>query len=150
MFAVALARHLDDLGLGRFDEVGMAGDVFVARGGRLPKNPGNLVSITPTGGIPQEAGGTLPWDEPTCQLLVRAACHHELDGLRRAQALYDALHGLHGLTMDEGGEDEVYVVRVLALQSGPLAVGADAEGRSLWSINVAALVRNSTVNRSLV
>lgn len=150
MFAIALARYIDDLGLGRFDEVGMAGDVFVARSRRLPKNPGNLISITPTGGIPQEAGGTLPWDEPTCQLMVRAACHQELDGLRRAQALYDALHGLHALTMDPGGEDEVYVVRVLAQQSGPLAVGADAGGRSLWSINVAALVRNSTVNRSLV
>ena len=150
MFVFALARYLDVEGLGRFVEDGVSGDIFVGRARRLPQHPGNLIAINPTGGIPQEAGGTLPYDEPTCQLLVRAACHHETDGLRRAQALYDALHGLHGLTMDAGGPDAVYVVRVLAQQSAPLAVGADAEGRSLWSINVAAVVRNPNVNRSLV
>jgi hypothetical protein len=148
VFALSLARYLDAQGLGIYDEMDARSDIHVGR--QPPKSPANVIMVNPTGGVPVLAGGSRPYDEPTVQLLVRSACREDVAGLRRAQGLHDALHGLHGVTFDASGDDPVYVVRVLAQQSAPIAAGVDGEGRSLWSINLAARVRNSTANRSLV
>jgi hypothetical protein len=148
VFALALARYLTAQGHGTFDGLGTRSDIYVGR--QPPKSPANIIMVNPTGGVPVLAGGTRPYDEPTVQLLVRSACREDAAGLRRAQGLYDALHGLHNVTMDATGDDPVYVVRVLAQQSAPISAGVDGEGRSLWSINLAARVRNSTAHRSLV
>jgi hypothetical protein len=148
VFAISLARYLHAQGLGTFDEFDARSDIHVGR--QPPKSPANVIMVNPTGGVPVLAGGARPYDEPTVQLLVRSACHEDVAGLRRAQGLYDALHGLHNVTMDATGDDPVYVVRVLAQQSAPISAGVDSEGRSLWSINLAARVRNSTAHRSLV
>ncbi len=143
VFGVALARHFDLLGLGDYDPDGVGGDVFYAR---MPSSPDKAVMIKPTGGEPLLAGGTLPYDAPVAQVMIRGERGEPVDTERRAWAIYDALHGLHRATLDPGGQDEIYVVGMTAIQP-PTHVDTDRSGRDTWTINIRAIVRRPTMHR---
>lgn len=143
MFDQALARWLTQQGLVDYDEHGAGGDVFF---GTPPKAPDRAVIFTATGGLPDIASGTLPYDRPTAQILVRSERGNYPDGQRRAWKLYDALNGQHRLVIDAGGADELYVVG-MTVPVPPTHIQTDTNGRHLWTLNVQAMVKRPTPQR---
>lgn len=139
----AIARWLTQHGLVNYDESGIGGDVFF---GTPPKAPDRAIIITATGGIPDVASGTLPYDRPTVQILVRSERGDYDDGQRRAWQLYDALNGQHRLTLDAGGPDELYLVG-MTVPVPPYHLQTDSSGRHLWTLNLQAMVKRPTPQR---
>jgi len=140
--AIAAARYLSGKGLVAFDEAGTAGNCFL---NNLPAQPNLAVMIKQTGGNPVEAGGSIGYDEPTLQLLVRSS-RDPRPGALLAQSLYDEMVGLRGV-LDPAGEN-LTLVRCLAAQSAPVHVGTDENERHLYSINLALHVRHVTQHRA--
>ncbi len=143
LFGVALIRYLDVEGLGHYDESGIGGDLFYAT---MPDLPDRAVMVMPTSGLTDIASGTLPYDRPTCQLMVRGERYQPIDGERRAWELYDHLNGLHRVVLDPGGMDEIYVVGIKA-PVPPVHVRTDSKGRDRWSLNLEAMVKRPTARR---
>jgi hypothetical protein len=139
--AIAAARYLSGKGLVSYDEVGTGGNCFL---NHLPAQPNVAVMVKQTGGNPVPAGGSLGYDEPTVQLLVRGT-RDPRSGAALADALYSEMQGLRG-TIDPTGEN-VYVARCLAAQSAPVHIGVDENERHLYSLNFALHVRNITQHR---
>lgn len=139
--AVALARYLSGRSLVIYDEVGTGGNCFV---NRLPAQPNEAVMVKQTGGHPVPAGGSLGYDEPTLQLLVRGTRDPRV-GDALAQSLYDELQGFRGV-LDPAGEN-IYVARCLAAQSAPVHIGTDENERHLYSLNFALHIRHITQHR---
>jgi hypothetical protein len=87
-----------------------------------------------------ETDGGHGYDEPAVQLLIRGdktnpqTPGRARSGYDRALAIRDALHGLSGVTLAEGTDDEVYVVQCLATQSEPTNIGDDPDDRPRWSV----------------
>ena len=146
VFGAALARHIHQLGLGTYDPDGAGGDVFYAR---MPSSPDKAIMVMPSGGEPDLASGTLPYDVPVTQVMVRGERTKPLDTERRAWAIYDALNGLHRVTLDQGGEDEIYLVGMTAMQP-PVHVDTDKSGRDTWTINFRARVRRPSQHRAAI
>lgn len=144
MIEVALAVYLDAQGLVTYEPAGASGDCFIDA---LPSSPEAAVMIKATGGPALVDGAWNPWDEPTVQVLVRGS-EDPRSGKQVAQAIFDALQGLHNTTLDEGGADAVYLVSATAIQSAPAHIGRDDNGRHLFSQNHALHVRADTPNRT--
>lgn len=144
MFGLALTKYLQAQGLGEYDEDGIGGDLFYIE---MPNAPDAIVSIKPTGGLPDIASGTLPYDYPTIQVMVRSERMDLISGERRAWQLYDSLNGLHRLTFDPGGDNEMYVVSVKA-PVPPVHIRTDSQGRDRWTLNLQAMVRRRTLIRT--
>jgi hypothetical protein len=142
MLAAAVAKDLDAAGLLSFDEDGVTGDAFVAT---MPASPDAAVALMPSGGQPTNSHDG--YDEPSLQIIVRSAAHDPRPGYARARAIYSHLVGLHGVTLDEGGDDEVRVIRTVASQSDPFPLGADENGRHEWTLNFVFRVRALTSHR---
>lgn len=140
--AIALARYLYAESLVTFDEVGTGGNCFL---NHLPAVPNVAVMIKQTGGQYLPDGKALGYDEPTLQLLVRGT-KDPRTGAALAQSLYDALHGLYGVTLDPSG-DPVRLIDCTSLQSAPAHIGTDENDRHLYSLNLALHVRNKTLDR---
>ncbi len=147
VFGVALARYMTNQGLAIYDPDGVGGDLFYAR---LPSSPDQAVMIMPTGGNPLLASGTLPYDEPTVQIMVRSERGQPVAGERRAWAIYDALNGLHRVTLDPTGEDEIYLVGMTSMQTGPVHIRTDNMGRDTWSLNFQARVKRPSQHRAAI
>jgi hypothetical protein len=141
MIAVAVAKHLGSLGLVTFDETGVTGDCFI---GTMPSGPNEAVALTPSGGNPTSSHHG--YDEPVLQVRVRGTTDPRVPYLR-ARRIYEALVGLHAVTLDFGGDDEVYVVRTVAQQSDPASIGVDDVGRHEYVLNFAFYVRALTAHR---
>lgn len=141
MIAVAVARYLDELGIVTFDETGVTGDCFIAN---MPTGPNEAVALTPSGGIPTDSHHG--YDEPTLQARVRSTTDPR-PGYVRARRIYSALVGLHAVTLDGGGDDEVYVIRTTAQQSDPASIGVDDVGRHEFVVNFAFRIRSRTTHR---
>ncbi len=144
MIEVALAKYLHGLGLVAYEPSSTSGDCFIDA---LPSSPEEAVMIKATGGPALPDGAWNPWDEPTVQILVRGS-EDPRGGKQVAQAIYDALQGLHNTTLDEGGADAVYLVSATAIQSAPAHIGRDENHRHLFSQNHALHVRADTPNRT--
>lgn len=146
MLCVAIARYLDANVAGvTFDETGGTGNLFIAQ---MPDAPHLAVAITPSGGVPWNGHGSLPTDEPTVQVRVRSIEFDPRPGLELAEAIYHQLVGLHAVTLDLGGDAEVYVHRTLALQTGPASIGQDANRRTEFVINLALRIRALSAHRN--
>lgn len=97
----------------------------------MPSSPDTAVAVMSAGGRPQPTLGA--HDFPSVQVLVRALdaqTGHDL-----AMAIYGELHGLDRSTLDDGGDDEVFVIGCTATQSAPIPLGKDANQRQEWSLN---------------
>ena len=81
------------------------------------------------------------------QLLFRGAPGDPAAPLQWALRVYGALQGLRYVTLDGGGEDEVFLVCATSLQTSPANAGADAKGRYRYSLNLALHVRALTMHR---
>lgn len=144
MIELAVARHLATAGLLTLDENGTGGNTFI---GAKPSNPNQLVMLKLTGGMNLSDQGD-GYDEPTLQIWTRGEPHERDWPRQKIKGIYEALVGLHKITLDPGGTAETYVVRVLALQSAPADLGRDANERWEFSQNFAFHIRSETPNRN--
>lgn len=138
----AVGRYLTTRGVCSLDEGGVTGDTFL---GNMPSEPDLAIMLKPTGGM--ALANELEYDEPTLQVMVRAAQYDRSTARQRLSDIYGELVGLRAVTLDPGGSEEVYVVRVLALQSAPADLGLDDNERPQFSQNFAFHVRNPTQHR---
>lgn len=145
MIAVALAKYLHAQGLLIYEPSRASGDAFIAQ---LPSSPDAAVAIVPYGGTPLPERGSLPWDEPTLQLLIRGVPDDPIGPHTLARRLYEALQGLHDVTLDEGGADEVYLAMARCLQTDPVHIGSDENRRHRYVVNLACHVRAQTTHRT--
>ena len=120
-----IARYLDDKGIVTFDPNGISGDIFMET---MPPQPRDAVALMSTGG--DEPLVRHPFDTRKFQVLVRGGADPR-PPLARAEAIYDALQGLAGVTLPDG----TYVVAIGAVQAGPIRLGPDENGRHMFSLN---------------
>lgn len=144
MIARALAKHLDAVGLVRYDATGATGDVFLEH---LPDAPDEALMVLSTGGNPLGPAATYGWDEPTVQVMVRGVAEDPETPQATAQAIYDELQGLRYVTLDAGGDDEVRLCSCSSLQTAPFNLGRDEKGRYRFTLNFALHVRALTEHR---
>jgi hypothetical protein len=144
MISRALAKYLDAKSLATYRPAG-CGDCFLEH---LPDDPDVALQILSTGGNPTPAASTWGYNEPTVQLLTRGVPEDAESPLVWATRLYDELQGLRYLTLDDGGEDEAYLVECSSLQTAPVNIGPDEKGRYRYSLNFALHVRALTAHRN--
>lgn len=144
MFVAALLRHLTTRDVLKYGTSGA--DAFVQN---LPDKPVEAVGGYSRPGSAGTDGGH-GYDEPGAQFIVRGD-HKSPAGRRagyaRAQRIRDELHGLAGVTLAPGTDDEVYLVQCLATTSEPIDLGGDPDGRPRWSIEVRSEVYRPTALR---
>lgn len=132
------AALLDDLDLGVWRPAGPGGDVFL---GGLPREPRAALAVQSLAG--PAADGRNGYDEPTLLVRIRGEPNDYAGAERRAQAVWDALHGLRRRVLPGG----VRVERCYAAQAGPLYVGRDEQGCHEWSVQMSTELRRPTPNR---
>jgi hypothetical protein len=143
MLAIATAVHLHGLGLVDFHRDGTeGGDCFLTP---FPSTPDAAVRVHSTGGYPQLS--TLPEDLPTIQIVTRGPRFDPRASYERARAIYSALTCLDGVTLDEGGPDEVHVITCTAATTDPIPLGEDDNQRPRWSLNFDFRTHHPTTHR---
>lgn len=130
MLVDALADYLEDEAHGT-----VATDIFV---GFLPSSPDTLTVVYSTGGPPPDA--RLGYDNPTFQVRTRGP--NPRAAYDRAAAAYALLHGLHDITLGS-----TLLIDCIALQSSPVSIGRDEDGRFEYTQNYRARIRNPTDHR---
>lgn len=118
-------------------EAGAGGNVFV---GFLPARPNRIVAVIPSGGYEADSG--LPYDEPTVQIVVRGD-EDAAWALDMWDKVYDVVQGMAAVTLPNG----LYVVSILAQQSGPVHIGKDDSGRVQYGMNLIGDILNPTNRR---
>ncbi len=145
MLSKAIAKHaatvVDAL---TFNETTAGGNVFIEW---MPEAPDTAVAVMTQPGQPQLS--KRPVDLPGVQFLVRGERKADPDdSYELASALYGAFNCLDGVTLDDGGPDEIYVIGCTALQSGPTYLGRDSNDRPEWSLNHSLRTYSPTTHRS--
>ena len=137
MLVEAIARYLDGLSVLTFDPTGADGDTFLTV---VPPTPEDIVVLSPTGGFaPDPLDAT---DQPSFQVRTRAS-RDPRDAYERQLAIYDKLHGLTDVTLADG----THLSGCLAIQSDPVFIGLDENGRPEYTVNYRTYVRRETSHR---
>ena len=131
---VQLAHYLHDQAVGTFDETGVTGDIFVEC---LPETPDQAIAVYATGG--PGGDGKLPYDNPTIQVIVRGNQDPRAPGAL-AQTIYDLLHGFRNSTFMTSG---AWIVGCRGIQSAPVHIGRDENGRHEYSLNFQLITLNA-------
>lgn len=124
-------------GLKYADVVGTGVNVFV---GFLPPSPNRVVAVLPSGGL--EADSKLPYDSPTIQIIVRGDASPAW-ALDTWQAVYSYMQGLGSVELPDG----IWLVSAIAIQSGPIHIGKDDNGRYQYGMNFYCEHKNPTERR---
>lgn len=134
------AQLLEDLALGTYNADGAAGGtVFL---GAAPPAPDECITVARYGGA--ESDSANPWDEPRIQFRVRGTAADSRTAERKAQDVYDALHGL-GYQALPGG---TWLQLAIASGGGPVYIGRDSDnGRHEYTVNLRCDVQRTTANR---
>lgn len=132
------AKLLAQLQLGVYDDVGTTGDVFL---GRLPPQPDAATAVARYGA--GESDSRLPYDTINLQFRIRGASTDYRAAEARAQAVYDALHGLASRTLPGG----TWLALCVGLQGGPIDIGLDDHDRPEWTVNMRVELERHTANR---
>src|SRR5690625_5193447 len=107
----------------------------------MPGEPNEAVMIGGSGG-PEEPSVRHPFETRSFQILVRGT--RDPRPIRaRAEAIYNTLQGLTGITLDDG----TYIVGMGAIQPAPIPIGMDANNRHRYSLNFWARIRAITQHR---
>lgn len=114
-----------------------AGNVFLEA---LPQTPDTCIALKSFGGAEADSG--LPYDSPIIQILVRGT---QDPGVAQElwYDIYDKLHGAVQITLPDG----TLMISALVLQSSPINIGPDTNGRVRFSMNVQLETVNATANR---
>lgn len=108
--------------------------------GSMPTSPDLAVGIWPTAG--PESSTKAGYDERGIQVRTRGTTDPRT-GYDLGVEIYDELHGLKQVTLPGG----TLVVRCAGVQSEPVSIGEDSNGRHEYTINFRLEVRNPTPNR---
>mgnify|MGYP000899934440 FL=1 len=131
-------QYLANKGIVSYSETGGANNVFM---GRLPAEPSFAVAVNPSGGY----GASIKhdYDSPTLQILVRGTVDPRT-GYEKALQIYDALHGFGGDRFIVGGH---WVVKCEGIQSEPIYIGQDENGRHMYTLNFVIEVKRPSTHR---
>lgn len=124
MLGAELATYLDGLNLGVFS-TGADSTIYIEH---LPDTPDTCIGIYSRGGAAPDLKTTV--GRPQLQLIVRGDTDPRT-AQSVAQALQDALHGLHDTTFDT-----TRIMLCQCAQSQPVSLGPDDNGRYRYSINL--------------
>lgn len=136
MLAEEFALYLESLGLVTYDPTGITGDTFLEV---MPPSPDEVVVLTEYAGRVPDV--RLPYDSPGLQVRVRGT-RDPRTGREKISAIYDALHGLSGVTLPNGTK----LVACLA-KASPHPMGRDANGRHEYTLSFDLEIRHSTTHR---
>jgi len=131
-------QYLANKGIVSYSETGGANNVFM---GRLPAEPSSAIAINPSGGY--NASIKHDYDSPTLQILVRGTVDPRT-GYEKALQIYDALHGFGGDRFVAGGH---WVVKCEGIQSEPVYLGQDENGRHMYTLNFALEIKRPSTHR---
>jgi hypothetical protein len=134
-----VAELLAELGLGTYDPDGAGGDIFLAA---MPITPDAAVVLSRQAGVESDAG--LAYDEPVVRVRVRAAPRNATAGEARAQAIYDAVHGLSNRRLP----GDTWLVSSVGTEAGPVYVSRDNNDRDEWAVTMRMELHRPTANRT--
>ncbi|WP_406321050.1 minor capsid protein [Streptomyces sp. NBC_00519] len=132
----ALARYLHAHGLLVYDPTGTSGDTFIET---MPPAPDRAVSLALYGAGALDARNG--WDERSLQVRVRGTSDPRVSR-RRAEGIYDALHGLAGCELPGG----IWLV-LAAATAAPAPLGTDTNGRHEHVTNYRLDIEAPTTHR---
>jgi len=138
MLEIQLAYYLDDQGVLTFDETGTSGDTFI---NILPSSPDDAIGIFSEGG-PNPSPRFIE-DERDIQFMVRGT-QDPRPAFNTADDIYDTLQGKTKFTTSDSTE----IIMIDSIQSGPVHIGRDDNGRHRYSLNFRVEYENPTDNRS--
>jgi len=134
-----IAQLLHDLGVGTYTPNTAGGTIFLAA---LPTSPDRCMAVARYGA--SEADSKLPYDEISIQIRCRGSAVDARQAEQDAQNVYDALHGLENRELAGG----TWLALAVGIQSGPVYIGRDQNGRHEYVVNFRAEISRSTPNRS--
>jgi len=138
MLEIQLAYYLDDQSVLTFDESGTSGDTFI---NILPQSPDDAIGIFSQGG--PDPSPKFIEDQRDIQFLVRGT-QDPRPAFNTADEIYDTLQGKTKFTTSDSTE----IIMIDSIQSGPVHIGRDDNGRHKYSLNFRIEYENSTDNRS--
>jgi len=130
--------YLARKGIVQYSATGGDNNVFM---GRLPAEPSAAIAINPSGGY--NASIKHDYDSPTIQILIRGTIDPRV-GYEKALEIYDALHGFGGDRFIAGGH---WVVKCEGIQSEPVYLGQDDNGRHMYTLNFALEIKRPSTHR---
>ena len=131
-------QYLANKGIVQYSATGGDNNVFM---GRLPAEPSSAIAINPSGGY--NASIKHDYDLPTLQILIRGTQDPRV-GYEKALQIYDALHGFGGDRFIVGGH---WVVKCEGIQSEPVYIGQDENGRHMYTLNFALEIKRPSTHR---
>lgn len=137
MLAVEIAQYLDTNVADVDFSLTAVGNTRI---GSMPTSPDKAVGIWPTGG--PESSTKTGYDERRLQVRTRSNSDPRT-GYDLGIDIYNALHGLKQVTLSGG----TLVVYCAGIQSEPVSIGEDENGRHEYTLNYRFEVRNPTANR---
>lgn len=143
--AVWLDTEVPEISFAADDVVNSAGqrvNMFVDK--RMPPEPDTVFRLIGTGG--DITARNVAVDRPSFQILARFDAGDSGTARLVCESIMDALFSLSHVTLSDG----TWVALVSGLQSEPLYLGDDDNGRSEWSLNFSASIQrpNAIVSRS--
>lgn len=131
-----IAIYLSNRGIGRFEEGGTGGNIFI---NAMPAQPNEAIAIFATGGPTIDPRNE--YANRAIQVLIRTAANDPRPGETMAQSVIDALKGFNTGYLAAGGN---YIVDIEASQDGPNNIGQDENGRYEFSQNFIVQLRKET------
>ncbi|MBX6361283.1 MAG: hypothetical protein IRZ03_14525 [Acidobacterium ailaaui] len=95
--------------------------------------PDECAVVTLTGGFPVDELGKR---QPSFQIRVRAKKYDDATAEAKAYEIFDSLTNLENVTI---GDDSIVIIR--PLNSNPMFLGTDDNGRPIYSMNFSCAVR---------
>jgi hypothetical protein len=138
-FLEEVAALLEELGLGNYESTGTGGDIFLLA---MPATPDAALVLSRLPGA--ESDARLPYDEPVVQIRVRGIAKNAVAAEAKAQAVYDAVHGLGNRRLP----GNTWLVSSVGTQAGPVYVGRDAGDRDEWSVALRMELHRPVGNRA--
>lgn len=135
-----VCQLLHDLALGVYKVDGTAGGTIFET--VLPDAPDEALAVARYPGPTSDS--KLGYDSVNAQVRVRGSRADVRTGEAKAQAVYDAVHGLGERPLTGGG----YLQLAVGNQSGPVYMGRDQNGRHEWAVNFQLELRRPTANRT--
>lgn len=137
MLAVEVAQYLAAQIAGlSFSLTETTGNIFIDS---MPATPDEAVAVKSFGG--PEASTKAGYAEPQIQVITRGT-QDPRTGSDRADEIYAALHGLRHTTLPGG----TVVIRCAGIQSAPVSLGEDQNGRHEFSLNFQLETRLQTTH----
>lgn len=138
MLTTQLAYYLDDQNVLDFDEAGTSGDTFI---NILPSSPDNAIGIYNQGG--PDSSPKFIEDKRDVQFLIRGT-QDPRPAFNTAEEIYSTLQGKTKFTTSDSTE----IIMIDSIQSGPVHIGRDDNGRHKYSLNFRVEYENPTDYRS--